>query len=57
MSSETLSRAGELAKQAATPITDMRGTIEYRKHLTDVLTKRALVDAIKRVKGEKVNGR
>ena len=57
LSPETLSHAGELAKQAATPITDMRGTIEYRKHLTDVLTKRALADAIKRVKGEKVNGR
>tara|TARA_B100000745_G_C20118669_1_gene382984 strand:- start:412 stop:1293 length:882 start_codon:yes stop_codon:yes gene_type:complete len=54
---ETLSRAGELAKEAATPITDMRGTIEYRKHLSDVLTKRALADAIKRAKGEKVNGR
>tara|TARA_B100000749_G_C18426657_1_gene466018 strand:+ start:420 stop:1301 length:882 start_codon:yes stop_codon:yes gene_type:complete len=54
---ETLSRAGELAKEAATPITDMRGTIEYRKHLSDVLTKRALTDAIKRAKGEKVNGR
>ena len=57
LSPETLSHAGELAKQAAIPITDMRGTIEYRKHLTDVLTKRALADAIKRIKGEKVNGR
>ena len=54
---ETLSRAGELAKEAATPITDMRGTIEYRKHLSDVLTKRALADAIKRAQGGKVNGR
>ena len=56
LSSETLSRAGELAKQAARPITDMRGTIEYRKHLSDVLTKRALADSIQRTKGEKING-
>jgi len=54
---ETLNHAGELAKEAATPITDMRGTIEYRKHLSDVLTKRALADAIKRAQGGKVNGR
>jgi len=57
LSPETLNHAGELAKEAATPITDMRGTIEYRKHLSDVLTKRALADAIKRAQGGKVNGR
>ena len=56
LSPDTLSRAGELAKQAARPITDMRGTIEYRKHLSDVLTKRALADSIQRTKGRKING-
>lgn len=56
LSSQTLSRAGELAKQAARPIGDMRGTIEYRKHLSDVLTKRALADSIQRSRGGKING-
>ena len=48
---ETIAAAGQIAKDAATPITDMRGTIEYRKHLCDVLTRRALSTAISRAKG------
>ena len=45
---ESIQRAAELAKEAATPITDMRGTIEYRSHLCAVLTKRALSTAVER---------
>jgi CO/xanthine dehydrogenase FAD-binding subunit len=48
---ETIAAAGQIAKGAATPITDMRGTIEYRKHLCDVLTRRALSTAVNRAKG------
>ena len=29
----TFAQAGELAKKVASPITDMRGTVEYRTHL------------------------
>ena len=47
---ETLAEAGQMAKDAASPITDMRGTIEYRKHLCDVLTRRSLQIAIDRAK-------
>lgn len=47
---ETLAEAGQIARDAATPITDMRGTIEYRKHLCDVLTRRSLQIAIDRAK-------
>jgi carbon-monoxide dehydrogenase medium subunit len=47
---ETLNIAGQIAKEAARPITDMRGTIEYRKHLCDVLTRRSLQIAIDRAK-------
>tara|TARA_B100001123_G_scaffold68700_5_gene76747 strand:+ start:210 stop:1112 length:903 start_codon:yes stop_codon:yes gene_type:complete len=46
-----ISKAGQAAKSAATPINDMRGTVEYRKHLCDVLTRRALNAAITRAKG------
>ena len=48
---ETIATAGQIAKDAARPITDMRGTIEYRKHLCDVLTRRALSTAVSRAKG------
>lgn len=46
----TLAEAGQIAKDAASPITDMRGTVEYRKHLCDVLTRRSLAIAIERAK-------
>ena len=47
---ETASLAGVIARDAAKPITDMRGTIEYRKRLCEVLTRRALMTAIERAK-------
>jgi CO/xanthine dehydrogenase FAD-binding subunit len=42
--------AGSAAAQAATPITDMRGTIEQRKHLVEVLTKRMIRKAVERAR-------
>jgi len=42
--------AANAAKDAATPITDMRGTVEYRKHLCEVLTRRAFHTAIERAR-------
>ena len=47
---ETVRIASGIARDAARPITDMRGTIEYRKHLCEVLTRRALLTAIERAK-------
>lgn len=46
-----LDKAGSLAQAAAKPISDMRGDVEYRKHLVGVLTKRALKIAIERAQG------
>ena len=47
---ETVRIASGIARDASRPITDMRGTIEYRKHLCEVLTRRALMTAIERAK-------
>ena len=52
---ESVRLASNLAQEAAQPITDMRGTAEYRKHLCEVLTRRALLTAIERAKGGVVN--
>jgi carbon-monoxide dehydrogenase medium subunit len=48
---ESILIASNIAKEAAKPITDMRGTIEFRTHLCEVLTRRALGTAIERAKG------
>lgn len=50
ISDDVIEEAARLAQAAATPITDMRGTAEYRKHLSAVLTRRALHKAIERAK-------
>lgn len=48
---ETIAIAAALARDAASPITDMRGTIEQRKHLVKVLTGRMINQAVERARG------
>jgi xanthine dehydrogenase FAD-binding subunit len=48
---KTVERAGELARKAASPISDMRGTAEFRLHLVGVLTRRTLAKAVERARG------
>lgn len=50
---ENISVAAGIAKSMSSPITDMRGTAEYRKHLCEVLTRRAIKTAIERANGGK----
>jgi carbon-monoxide dehydrogenase medium subunit len=52
ISDESINAAAEAARAIARPISDMRGTIEQRRHLTAVLTRRTLQGAIARAKGE-----
>src|SRR4029079_16472398 len=49
---ESFVQAGELAKKVASPITDMRGTTEYRIHLIGVLVKRTLAKATERAQAK-----
>lgn len=54
ISDETLAQAAAAAQAVATPIDDMRGTIEFRKHVTGVLVKRVLMQAIDRAQHHSV---
>lgn len=47
---ETFAEAGQLARKAASPISDMRGTAEFRTHLVGVLTHRTLATATQRAR-------
>jgi CO/xanthine dehydrogenase FAD-binding subunit len=45
-----LEAAGRAASEICSPIDDMRGTVEFRNHVTAVLTRRALSIAADRAK-------
>ena len=55
VSDESIERAAVAARDIATPITDMRGTAEYRQHVTGVLVRRVLLAAVARARGETVD--
>lgn len=50
ISEESIEAAAQAAMAAARPINDMRGTIQQRRHLVGVLTRRTLRGAIERAK-------
>jgi xanthine dehydrogenase FAD-binding subunit len=51
LTDETIAAAGQAAKDTATPIDDMRGSVKQRKHLSDVLTQRTIRAAAERARG------
>ena len=50
VSEDIIDKAADIARDAARPISDMRGTADYRKHLTSVLTRRVIQGAVQRAK-------
>ncbi len=50
LSEALITEVGRLAEQAAKPISDMRGTVAQRKHLSNVLTRRAMQIAVDRAR-------
>jgi len=50
-SEDLYARAGALAAENCQPATDTRGTADYKRHLADELTRRALRRAVARIEG------
>ncbi len=50
----SICHAAAVARDAACPIDDKRGTVEHRLQLVETLTRRALFDAVARARGETV---
>lgn len=52
----TMARAGEAAMSASDPQPDMRGSADYKRALVRSLTRRAIILALRRSRGERVPG-
>ena len=51
VTSTLIEEAAQLAVEASSPISDQRGSAEFRRHLVRVLTRRTLATALKRANG------
>ena len=48
-SEDLFARAGTIAAESCNPVTDLRGSVEYKRHLASELTKRALRRSVARI--------
>ncbi len=48
LTAQQIARAAQLAVEAARPISDQRGSADFRRHLVGVLTRRTLTTALER---------
>jgi carbon-monoxide dehydrogenase medium subunit len=48
---KSIAQAARAARALARPIDDMRGTVEFRLHVTEVLVRRVIVETIARARG------
>ena len=53
---QTIARAAEAAMAAADPQPDMRGSVDYKRTLVRSLARRAMEVALRRSRGEPVQG-
>jgi aerobic carbon-monoxide dehydrogenase medium subunit len=53
-SEEVYAQAGAIAAESCSPSTDLRGSVEYKRHLANELTRRALRRAVARINGTEV---
>lgn len=58
VSREAIERAASVARDSASPISDVRGSADYRRHLVQVLVRRTLLGALERagIETEKLKG-
>jgi len=53
-SEDLYAEAGRIASENCSPSTDLRGSVEYKRHLANELTRRALRRAVARINGTEV---
>jgi aerobic carbon-monoxide dehydrogenase medium subunit len=56
-SEELYAQAGGIAAQSCSPVTDNRGSAEYKRHLADELTRRTLRTAVQRIQAGEAGDR
>jgi aerobic carbon-monoxide dehydrogenase medium subunit len=56
-SEELYARAGAIAAESCSPVTDTRGTADYKRHLADELTRRTLRRSVERIRAGEAGDR
>jgi carbon-monoxide dehydrogenase medium subunit len=56
-SEDLFAEAGRIASESCSPVTDNRGSAEYKRHLADELTRRTLRTAVERIRAGEAGDR